>query len=366
VIQIDNKNIRVEIPTEYYNKLQFIKEITDDKQKREIQIWKDEDNNSFMLLETEPIILATYPKGEKLEKRIIVHPRYASNTTEFEFIEVRGFRNGRTIDILMPGTHNGEAYNLLNFKGVGAWADGNHMFIDTDRWYCENRLKWKPLSEVKGSLGRKWGLLSQEEGTKELEYNIFKDSNILQTTHIRLNYMPNGVLPFSEVAQLVRILNTNIRCDSEYFHTNALQRNINYEIFAFADAKLFSMQKELFSENKAIKSIGSISNNRYIDGKLTDRENYSIIIGDEKSLINHAYDFSFGLISSAIVAMSKNKADRRKYLNLLQEKTKIPLVHYIFENPEIFRENPDKLNFSIQRSALAQVFKEDFTAYLKG
>jgi len=365
---MDIKDVkRTAIPSGYLMDLDYLGSIEIAEEKKDIQIYRD---NHIFFLEAEKIVIATYPKGAKLEDSIIVHPRYA-NEKYFELIEVKGFRNGRTIDILSPGYHNGESCKILNIKGVGASADGEHMVIDNERWYVGDRSKWKPLAEAqKESLGRRWGLLSKEAGEEEYNYNVFAEKGIEQIPHLKLNYAPEGILPFKNVAQLVRGLNTNIRCDSGSFEDQRLQKYVNIKSFSTIDAKIFFAQKELFKENQVLTGLGKVANNRYIDGRLTDMENYIIKETlEEDKRIHLAYSFCLDLMGSAFIAMRKYAPGRKKYLEQLAEKTGIPVDKYTNFAPKIFMEYllPSEFGLSeaVERAMLVQVFKEDFAKFLK-
>src|SRR3989344_7658785 len=79
-----------------------------------------------VVLEREPIEVAQVPvRGECLEESVILHPRYIPSEVPHKRIQVRGYRRGRTIDILLdePLVINEEPYGVLNFKGVGAFAE---------------------------------------------------------------------------------------------------------------------------------------------------------------------------------------------------------------------------------------------------
>jgi len=56
-----------------------------------------------------------------LKDCLLMHPRYVGNGIDHEIIKVRGWRNGRAIDILLdePYIAEGKEFPILNFKG---WA----------------------------------------------------------------------------------------------------------------------------------------------------------------------------------------------------------------------------------------------------
>ncbi len=366
------KNVRLsEVPIGYLMDLKYVG-TAGYRDGTDINLYQD---NELFLLEAKNIVLAKYPKDAPIEDSIIVHPRYA-NKKDFELIEVKGYRNGRTIDILVGPRHTDKnAYKIINVKGVGAEADGKPMMIDTERWYVGSNMigRWKPLSEAKKqSLGRRWGLLSQEAGKEEYEYNLFEDFNIPQIPHLKLNYAPPGILPFENVAQLVRGLQTNIRCDNEFFDNAKLQQKINAKAFSDIDAKIFFVQKELFKEGKTITGVGRIANNRYIDGRLTDMENYVIKkIENENDLITLSGSLCHDLMGSAMIAMRKHKPGRIKYLKQLEEQTGILVTAYSNASPKIFmdyllpRNEQNNLAMAVERTMRAQIFKERFIEFLK-
>lgn len=332
---IEDKDIITDIPSGLLMDLNCIQEFREETlHNREVRMYMD---RYPFLIESENILIAQYPKGASLGEGIIVHPRYA-NKRDFDMIEIKGYRNGRTIDILtMPHYKEGEWYNLINIKGVGAWTKDEPMVMNQESWYMLKEDKWVPFHEVMDrSLGRRWGMLDAYAGQLEYKNNLFSDNGLSQTPHMALNTMPEGILSFDGVTQLVRGLQTNIRCHEWDGH--AFQRKyINPQDFSNIDAKVFEFQKRLFKDQKTVKFIGNIPSNRYIDGNFTDMENYSITnISNQEERLYYAMMFLGDIIGSAFVAMSQYEMGRAIYMENLEEATGMPLKKHISINPTIF------------------------------
>jgi len=263
---------------------------------------------------------------------------------------------------------DGWHYNLINVKGVGAWAAKNEpMMINPESWYIRREDKWVPFHEVMDkSLGRRWGMLDAYAGQLEYKNNIFSDNGISQTPHMAFNTLPGGVLPFDGVTQLVRGIHTNIRChewDSREFQ----EKYIEPLDFSIIDAKVFEFQKRLFRDQKAVKFIGNMPSNRYIDGNFTDMENYSITsISDEKERLYYAMIFLGEVLGSAFVAMSQYETGRSIYLKNLEKTTGVPLKRYDAIDPAIFlRFCMDKEEYLEKHGKEAKYFRDMLKKDLK-
>src|SRR3989338_7292913 len=102
-----------------------------------------------VLREAKPIKLARVPvNGDRLQDSVILHPRYIPSGVDHELFSARVYRRGRTVDLFLdePVEIAGEAYGILNFKGVGADARAyqQQMVINSDKWY---RVKWVPRAD---------------------------------------------------------------------------------------------------------------------------------------------------------------------------------------------------------------------------
>jgi hypothetical protein len=259
---------------------------------------------------------------------------------------------------------------MINIKGVGAWANGEYMILDKNNWYLGSE-GWKPFHEVMNkSLGRRWGILDKYAAEKEFNNNLFEDSGIAQVPHLKLNHVPEEILPFSGITQLVRGLNTNIRCDQMIPDTKLQEQYISPKTFSYNDIKMFEKQKNLYMENKGIAKVGRISDNRYIDGKITDMENYYVTQKDNKEeLLQTITMFCEDLIGSAFIAMSEYEDGRKEYLETLENKTGVQLSNLITFNPIIFmdhmmnRELFDK-EYRTERLMFRQQFSKYFEKYI--
>ncbi|HYD03826.1 MAG TPA: hypothetical protein VEC16_06030 [Alphaproteobacteria bacterium] len=326
-------NEELTIPHKYLSKLnRFYK--NDGYSKTELYMG---DNYSF-IIEPENITLAKYPKDAPLVDSIIVHPRYA-NKTDFEFIEVKGMRHGRSIDILTktPTYFEGKEYILLNFKGVGAGI-GNKEMVMSEKWYHGLRLgtgKWVDPGEVPEiSLGRRWGILGDYAGEKEFIRNIFKDNGISQVPHVKLNNISDGILPFKGISQLVRGLSTNIRCDI----ASKFSVSVDEKVFSAIDSEIFKVQKKLVKESKGIKvEFGTFADNRYIDGSYTDMENYVIKkYANPIDALDEVGPFCAGIIGSAFIAMQGSELQRKKYLRNLSDNIGFSFNEYAKLDTRVF------------------------------
>lgn len=371
MIDIAHKNISSYVPTGLLMDLSCIYTFEDDfYNNNEIRIWV---YNYPIISESRNILLAKYPKNSKLGEGIIVDPRYA-NEKDFDFFEVKGFRHGRTIDILAPNSAllNGD-YSMLNIKGVGAFADKKFMIFNPESWYMHNENEWKPFHEVMDkSLGRRWGMLDSYSGEKEFNNNVFSDYGIAQSPHLKFNKAPEGLLPFEGITQLVRGLKTNMRCNLVFDSKDFQERYIEPENFSAVDAKIFAFQKELYLNNKGLEMFGTIPDNRYIDGNFTDTENISILPqSDEAKRLSSAYRFIKEVMSSAFMAMSKYDDGRKQYLCELEEKTGIPLTKYLSLDPELLfmRRYMDNEEYLLKHGTALSEFrtnmKKDLSEYFR-
>jgi len=336
---------------------------------REVHIWM---YDYPIMLESENILLAKYPKNSKLGEGIIVDPRYA-NEKDFDFVEVKGYRRGRTIDIITPRSTflNGEYYTMINIKGTGAFADNKFMVLNSESWYLYDTNEWKAFHKVMDrSLGRRWGILDSYAGEKEYANNVFSDNGIAQAPHLSFNKAPDGILPFEGITQLVRGLKTNMRCN-EFDSPKLQEEYIRPHDFSVVDRNVFAFQKELYNSNRELKMIGTASDNRYIDGTFTDMENISILPqSDNLERLFYSYQFIWEVMGSAFMAMNQYEEGRKIYLQELEEQTGIPLSKYLSLNPELFmRRYIPKEEYNSKHGAALSEFKtnlkKDLSEYFK-
>lgn len=279
-----------------------------------------------VVYEKEPIMLVKIPvNGERLDQSVLLHPRYAPSKRKYEKIAVRGFRRGRTLDILLdePIVVDGKEYGVLNFKGVGADADEQMVIRPDGLWYMSGN--WKP---EKDNFSRCWGALLKADGIDEFYDRLLPDLGISFVPHIAVNHVPRdvckliaektGVEKYKFFSQLVRASSTNIRIDMPKVWCQ-LERDINPSLLADKDAKVLKVQGSLKKNKKTLCIYGRIAENRFIDGIFVDAENYVISYPDP--LDNFAFDM---LYESLRLFTNAQKYD---YLKCLEEKTGITLIN---------------------------------------
>lgn len=303
-------------------------------------------NNSgdIWLLNSEPILLAKYPKNTPIHKSVLFHPRYVSDSAKdkVDFIKVKGLNQGRTLDVVLSldVQFGNDLFDFINIKGVGAF--GNDVLqADQNSWYDQKTKNFIPFENIMDkSFGRRWGLVDTYEAKREFENNLFSDLGLPQIVHGLLNETPDDVFPFPGTSQLVRGLKTNVRCDNPFIvFSYFLQEGfINQAHFAMIDSRFLEVQKNLAKENKLLISVmGRISNNRYIDGFFTDMENYKVELFDSKDkLLAKATSSVMGLIACSYLVMSEHKDKLYNYFEQLESKSGLNLKEFIDFHPQIF------------------------------
>ena len=299
-----------------------------------------------VVYEKELIELVKIPvNGEELHHCVLLHPRYKPPKKKYDTIKVRGYRRGRSLDILLeePLKFAGQEYGVLNFKGVGADADAE-MVIHPNGWYklCwraneyfggqyerlgEWYKRWAPAWQC-DDYGRVWGALLKEDGIAEFADNLLPDLGIQFVPHMALNHVPRNVCKhiaekrrlkrYKLLTQLVRALKTNIRCDepcySKRFDCADPAR------LAGIDSAVISAERKLKRHENMLVMIGTVNANRLIDGTFIDAENYRI----EKYNENIYISFIYGIIMSSLKLIRSDYQDRN-YRRILKEKTGVQI-----------------------------------------
>ena len=277
-----------------------------------------------VLREAKPIKLARVPvNGERLQDSVILHPRYVPRGVEHELFSARVYRRGRTVDLFLdePIEIAGEEYGILNFKGVGANARAHQsqMVINSDKWYGDcssSRVKWIPRA-LGDRHGRVWGALVRERGEDEFAAEIFHTHGIRHAPHVALNPIPREVTEKirqvhhgseeHDLTQLVRACRTNVRVDEFAVENN--RRHYQectpqwIEDIAEIDATILTAQIELARTDKTLAFIGRLAENRFIDGVLTDEENYSCRDFDDAKSTPRYFIYSLIESSEAIIPL---------------------------------------------------------------
>lgn len=310
-----------------------------------------------VLREVEPIEIAIVPvTGRALHESIILHPRYVPNSVPHRVEKMRVYRRGRTLDVFLdePVEHDGNEYGVLNFKGVGADTYCEDMVVHPTLWYTERG--WVPANRCHVSHDRQWGIMRRTELDAEYASRLLEDLGISQVPHFSANPIPDGIRqmigqqyqnPPDHSGQLVRPLHTNIRqADHEYHHVvlinNALpelSRYVDLERLASIDAAVFNAQCLLAKQGKILTIDGIIPDNRYLDGRFTDLENYEIVQEQPRHINEQTALRASEFVGRCRYASHKSlsAAAAKEYGRLLKKKTGLRYAGDIHDN-EIRRE----------------------------
>ena len=181
--------------------------------------------NQPALMEKHPITVAQVrtAKGEKLHECVLVHPRYVRghlSPSDYDIVTVRGYRNGRSIDVLLDVQfkHNGRRYPILNIKGAGARAldKDPYGFIHPTKWYSFDHGGWVSIEIGDKYFRRCFGALKRGDAYNEQRDKLLPSLGIPQAPHVAANPFPDalnsaiyaeaGEWPKHRFSQLVRAL----------------------------------------------------------------------------------------------------------------------------------------------------------------
>ncbi|HIG95745.1 TPA: hypothetical protein HA249_02530 [Candidatus Woesearchaeota archaeon] len=257
--------------------------------------------NQPVLMEKHPITVAQVrtAKGEKLHECVLVHPRYAKehlSPSVYDIITVLGYRNGRSIDVLLdvPFEHEGKQYGILNFKGAGARAldKDPYGFIHPTKWYVSAK-GWIPVERADADFMRCFGALKRRDAYNEQRDKLLPSLGIPQAPHVAANPFPDalnsaiyaeaGEWPKHRFSQLVRAFDTNMRMSDitntainpfAGLDTSAMERLVR--ALAKIDAQVLIAQIRLARKCLMLGIAGDIDENRFFNGQFTDAENYKL------------------------------------------------------------------------------------------
>ncbi|MCX6770571.1 MAG: hypothetical protein NTX79_00800 [Candidatus Micrarchaeota archaeon] len=318
-------------------------------------VWK---GKSPIVIENKPVQIAAVPlngnsrqlrngkiSGDALKDCIIVHPRYVEKDAEHRILKVHGLRLGRTIDVLLdePFSIAGEKHWIMNFKGVGADAD-EPMVIHPTQWWWINRAyvqdHWAPRENC-DKFGRRWGVVQDKEAWSEMNEDVMQPLGIDMVMHVQANKVPWAVIrqieqvtrlgnEDLELSQIVRACKTNMRMITAYALGAFNRYGVNAERIAEIDAKILSAQIRLAQRQEMLGASGDMLSNRYVDGTLTDSENFAL----KQFEIYNCMKFIALVVHSSISVLEE--AAIPKYLETLAKKTGIPFdkkppVEYYFD-----------------------------------
>ena len=294
------------------------------------------------LVEIEPIQIAKIPvKGEDYQNCAFVHPRYAPKTLPHEIIEVRGFRRGRTLDILLdePIEFHGKKYGILNVKGAGA--------DKVNKQYNFRDMVLDPTEDAQAK--RKWGMVKIGAGQEEFYCRILARAGI---PHIYYTSMISVPLEVEEkvvqihggerqgAVQLQRLCQTNVRMDLLELYIHDIENDvaqveeerkimwmewsdhIETRKIAIADAAFISAQIKLALRDQGIDSNGGFIDNRFIDGCFTDSENYyktRLMFGSSAIFLSNLIEHSYRFLAPEL---------RELYMAVLKENTGIDFTEF--------------------------------------
>ena len=286
----------------------------------------------LVLRENKPIRLARIPvNGDSWQDSVILHPRYVQGGVDHEIFIARVYRRGRTLDLFLdePVVVDGAEYGILNFKGVGAKAD-RPLVIQPDDWWHKLSGGWVPR-KIGDKYERVWGAVRKGEARQEFPAKLFHRYDIYHAPHLALNEIPKEVTRYIKrsvhgterhnLVQLVRGLQTNIRCGDYELLTPEQEETVDISRIAKEDANLINTQFALARKGKMLRFIGQLAENRYIDGRYTDAEN--LYTGELKwwDAVHFLDDVATHF------ARNNNSYDRRwKYYKELEKETKLPFL----------------------------------------
>ena len=262
-----------------------------------------------VLVESEPIRLAQISvTDDTLLGSVFVHPRYAEGS-QFELFEFRGYRRGRSVDVLLekPITHEVQTYGIANFKGVG-------------RCYYRDEFLIHPHHYARDEFSRIWGAVKATDGEAEFTSDLFRKNSIPHTPYAAINKIPESVrknisaLGFGDVpelCQIVRLQRTNIRITDDI-----IIRDFADPIsIAQIDSAIINAQLAYAQRGEMIYLDGLLDSNRFVDGMLTDLENYSVKELDSEC----AAQFLEALLTTSQRILDPESYSR--YFKLLRERT---------------------------------------------
>ncbi|MBI4016207.1 MAG: hypothetical protein HY363_00765 [Candidatus Aenigmarchaeota archaeon] len=242
-----------------------------------------------VLVEKELIPVAQIPiSGDELQKSVLVHQRYVPRGIKHRKLNLRGFRRGRTLDVLLdaPIVVNGISYGLLNFKGVGADAD-DAMVFNLTKWYDNSG--WGENSD---RFGRYFGAVKRRDAYDEFRDRTLQQYGIPFVEHIAVNDVPDSISrrisclererKHIKLSQLVRAFPTNVRMDDVLNKDNycissreLFKSYVHAQKLAEIDAHVAEVQLGLAKSGKCLGIAGSVSENRLLNGMFVDAENYT-------------------------------------------------------------------------------------------
>jgi hypothetical protein len=280
------------------------------------------------ILEKEPItVAAVLAKDQKkgshstnsnnlLLDCVLLDPCYIpEGFKDYELIQVRGRRLGRTIDILLdePITveETNKNYRILTFKGCGAFTE------DSDEWIIDP-FKWR--SDNLNQLGRIWGAIHSKSAEIEasLDLGQLEKYGLKLTPYLFANKIPSEIMEViyqgkeitSPLGQALRLCETNIlysdalpKRNLDETFAEVLLTSIKYghgfggdgligkeELFSYLNQNEFikrsmglietcaNADRELYKEGKkfAWTVFSEFISNAYIDATIKDLENLQI------------------------------------------------------------------------------------------
>lgn len=218
-------------------------------------------------------------KGEF--EKIYVHPRYAPKEAKKDTIIREGRAKGRTtyFDLQKAVEFEGVRYTKMNIKGVGAKWKADHEIDPNFQPKGPQMRTWRRFNS-----SRIWGGLMMPDAKEEMEtYSQIK--KILKFSPIvAINRVPQQIereikigkkFQDFELAQLVRLSGTELRI-SDLWANEAPDCLIEPERIADCAIQLIRLQIELKKQKKGFDFEGDIKDNTYVDGTITDAENFVI------------------------------------------------------------------------------------------
>ena len=148
-----------------------------------------------------------------------------------------------------------------------------------------------------------------------------------------------GEKKWAYYTQLSRACPTNIRPqDMQHIGlTTRVQEWIDRKSLARSDARIIKIQKKLLRQHKRISMIGTVEENRLIDGTFIDSENYTVEEEKKtkKERISYAaICFLESVLRCSCEYMCAGREERQEYLDHLSEETEYTGIKFVFQISE--------------------------------
>lgn len=292
------------------------------------------------MVEKDPLKMALVPiSGDGFHQGILVHERYVPDGFKHKKVSLRGRVRGRTLYCLLdePISYQGQNYSILNFKGAGADYEGEELLIRSNHTHSGGQ-----MFPRESQTHSPWGGITLRSAQREAKFRLFFEHGIVFSPAISVDLIPDaiqrtiGAREQDELCQLKRGTSTSIRVNE----ANRFGEKLDLELFARIIAQQIRLEVKLIQKNKLLMFNGRMTDNWYLDGMLTDAENYTLVNSYEHPQYQgeKRFERSDGELITATstrmflgIAELLSKMDRKQFI----EQTK-SAVKQEFPNPSDF------------------------------